>query len=141
MRPALLRITPILVASSHPALCFGAPAVTKPVGVSSADLAQWSLGLAVTVIMILCCAWFLRRVNQVAIGGSVKMKLLGGVSVGTRERVVLLQVGRERLLLGVAPGRVQTLHIMDPAEEPGAEEETAPGGFRSTLQQISGNIK
>jgi len=33
--------------------------------------------------------------------------------MGTRERVVLLQVGETQLLLGVAPGRVQTLHVLD----------------------------
>jgi flagellar protein FliO/FliZ len=33
--------------------------------------------------------------------------------VGQRERVVLIQVGSQQLLLGVAPGRVQTLHVLE----------------------------
>ncbi len=33
--------------------------------------------------------------------------------MGPRERVVLVQVGKQQLLLGVAPGRIQTLHVLD----------------------------
>jgi flagellar protein FliO/FliZ len=33
--------------------------------------------------------------------------------LGTRERAVLLQVGDQQLVVGVAPGRVQTLHVLD----------------------------
>ena len=33
--------------------------------------------------------------------------------MGPRERVVLLQVGDTQLLLGVTPGRIQSLHVLD----------------------------
>ena len=40
--------------------------------------------------------------------------------MGPRERVVLLQVGNAQLLLGVTPGRIQSLHVLD---EPVSEYE------------------
>ncbi|MEG7523045.1 MAG: flagellar biosynthetic protein FliO [Chromatiales bacterium] len=43
--------------------------------------------------------------------------VLGGTSVGPRERVVVVKVDDIRLLLGVAPGRVQTLHVLDQSED------------------------
>jgi flagellar protein FliO/FliZ len=43
----------------------------------------------------------------------VDMKVLGGVSLGTRERAVLIQVEGKKILLGVAPGRVNVLHQFD----------------------------
>ena len=46
-----------------------------------------------------------------AAGGG--LRILGGLSMGARERVVLLQVGDTQLLVGVAPGRVQTLHVLE----------------------------
>ena len=36
--------------------------------------------------------------------------MLGGISVGQRERVLLIQVGETQLLIGVAPGSVQRIH-------------------------------
>jgi len=41
----------------------------------------------------------------------------------------LLQVGEQQLLLGVAPGRVQTLHVL---EQPLEQPTTARGAKRST---------
>ena len=40
------------------------------------------------------------------------MRVVGGASVGTRERVVVVEVEDARLVLGVCPGRVQTLHVL-----------------------------
>ena len=39
--------------------------------------------------------------------------VLGGVSLGSREKAVLLTVDGRRLLVGVAPGRVQTLLVLN----------------------------
>jgi flagellar protein FliO/FliZ len=63
--------------------------------------------------LIVAIAWVLKRSArfQTAAGGG--LRILGGLSMGTRERVVLLQVGETQLLVGVAPGRVQTLHVLD----------------------------
>ncbi|VAX13751.1 Flagellar biosynthesis protein FliQ [hydrothermal vent metagenome] len=74
---------------------------------------QMILGLLFIVLLIFALAWFMRRMGrlQSVMGGS--MKLLGGVSLGQRERAVLVQVGETQMLLGVAPGSVRTLHVFD----------------------------
>jgi flagellar protein FliO/FliZ len=41
------------------------------------------------------------------------LKIIGGISMGSRERIVLLQVGSEQLLVGVSPGRINTLHVLE----------------------------
>jgi len=90
----------------------------KSVGVSNPALSagsylQMILGLAFVVLLIFGLAWLLRRMNrlQSVIGGS--MKMLGGLSLGQRERALLIQVGETQMLLGVAPGSVRTLHVFD----------------------------
>ncbi|MBT8429393.1 MAG: flagellar biosynthetic protein FliO, partial [Gammaproteobacteria bacterium] len=47
----------------------------------------------------------------------------GGVSLGAREKAVLLSVEGRRLLVGIAPGRVQTLLVLD--DEPGQQTDFA----------------
>ncbi|MCW9014048.1 MAG: flagellar biosynthetic protein FliO [Gammaproteobacteria bacterium] len=71
------------------------------------------MGLVVVIALILGLAWILRKYGRLPANNQVDMKVLGGLSLGTRERAVLVQVEGRRLLLGVAPGRVETLHVMD----------------------------
>jgi flagellar protein FliO/FliZ len=40
------------------------------------------------------------------------MKVIGGVALGPRERIVLLEVGDEWLVIGIVPGQIRTLHRM-----------------------------
>lgn len=71
------------------------------------------LGLVVVLALILGLAWVMKKYGRLPMGNQVEMKILGGVSLGTRERAVLVQVEGRRLLLGVAPGRVATLCELD----------------------------
>ena len=70
------------------------------------------MGLVVVVALILGLAWVLKKYGRLPVNNQVEMKVLGGLSLGTREKAVLVQVEGKRLLLGVAPGRVNTLHVM-----------------------------
>jgi flagellar protein FliO/FliZ len=88
-----------------------APAPVEPV--AGASLVQVLLALMLVLALIVGMAWLMRRVGGLTqVGGGV-VRVLGGVPVGQRERVVLIQVGSQQLLLGVAPGRVQTLHVLE----------------------------
>lgn len=80
---------------------------------SSGYLLQLIIGLIVVVICILVLAWIAKRVNGLQSSTDGMLKILGGISMGSRERVVLLQVGEQQLLLGVSPGRINTLHVLD----------------------------
>jgi flagellar protein FliO/FliZ len=81
---------------------------TGPLGAES--LLQTTGGLLLILILILGGAWLFKRFGHMPMGGKGVVKILGGVSVGAREKVVLIEVENVRLLLGVAPGHVRTLH-------------------------------
>ena len=83
----------------------------EPVGLG--NVLQMFFGLFVVVAIIFGMAWFMRRMGNMQGMAAGNLKVLGGVSVGQRERVVLLQAGDVQLLLGVAPGEVRTLHVME----------------------------
>lgn len=82
-------------------------------GVDTAALVRLVVGLGVVLLLILALGWVMRRTGRFAGPASGQLRVIGGVSVGSRERVVLVQVGEQQLLVGVAPGRVQTLHVLD----------------------------
>ncbi|MCF6338330.1 MAG: flagellar biosynthetic protein FliO [Gammaproteobacteria bacterium] len=77
------------------------------------NLAQTTLGLLVVLLVIGAAAWAFKRFGNVHVGAQGRMKIIGGISLGTRERAVLLQVGDQQLVIGVSPGRVQTLYVLD----------------------------
>ena len=105
---------------------------------ASDALVQLVLGLVFVIGLILVVAWVAKRVMGVQQAGR-HMRIITGLPLGTREKIVLVQVGKEQLLLGVAPGRVSLLSRFD---EPVAEISAEQGDFaqkvREALQRREG---
>ena len=97
------------------------------------NLVQTTLGLIVVLIVIGAAAWAFKRFGNVHVGAQGRMKIIGGISLGTRERAVLLQVGEQQLVVGVSPGRVQTLHVLE-SPVPVDESTHDTSSFSSRLQ-------
>lgn len=77
------------------------------------QLVQVLGGLGVVLAMVMVLAWLAKRVTHSRMSGTQGLCLLGGLSLGAKERIVLVQAGDTQLLIGVAPGRLQTLHVLD----------------------------
>jgi len=101
-------------------------------------LLQFSLGLLAVLAAVVGLAWLLKRVGGLQGGAAGTVKALGGISLGPRERVVLIQVGEEQLLIGVAPGQVRTLHVLDHPIAPAQTGRGAPvnGSFAQRLAGV-----
>lgn len=97
------------------------------------SLAKLGLGLFAVVFLIVAMAWVMRRMGGLPGAATGSLRVLGGLSMGTRERVVLIQVGETQLLLGVAPGRVQTLHVLDQPIMPSESTKPGKGNFAASL--------
>ncbi len=107
-----------------------APATATP-GFSS--LAQVSLALVFVLGLVFALAWLLRRMRGTRRPGAPGLDILAELAFGQKERAVLVQVGRTRLLLGVASGQVRTLHVLSEADaatdataEPPVGKDAAP---------------
>lgn len=100
-----------------------APAEGAMQPLNTGSLFQVAGAMLAIVVLIVAVAWFLRRFGGLQTTASGALKVLGGISMGTRERVVLMQVGDTQLLVGVTPGRVQTLHVLDKPVEVDSQSE------------------
>lgn len=102
---------------SSPKLCLALGLLSLPAwaapGVNSVATGQWLLGLAAVLILMVLCLWLLKRLSQWNVPAQGQIRVLGGLSLGSRERLVVIEVGRTQLVLGVAPGRIQTLHVLE----------------------------
>ncbi len=80
-----------------------------PVSDLGGSVLQLFLGLAGAIGMLLGSLWLLKKLVTQRGEASGLMKVVAGTAVGTRERVVIVEIGTTWLVLGVAPGRVSAL--------------------------------
>lgn len=72
-------------------------------------LGQLMLGLGGVLVLLIGSLWLLKRLTSVRGTASGMMRVVAATAVGSRERVVIVEVGSSWLVLGVAPGRVSAL--------------------------------
>ncbi len=77
------------------------------------DVLQWGLALIFVLGIFGVFVWSLRKLSGLPVSGEAKMRVLGGLSLGMREKVVLLEVGNKQMVLGVTPGRIEALLVLD----------------------------
>lgn len=96
-----------------------APVTTSAAADPVGSLASLGLGLAAVIALIFGCAWLVRRMNGLAGLNSQLMKVVAVMNLGTRERIVLLDVGGKQILVGITPSTIRTLHVFDePVADP-----------------------
>lgn len=114
-----LSILVILISIFFPLLAMaggeaGTVEPSPPEGVLNPGSAiQLILGLFVVLFLIVASGWLFKRFGRWQGGYSDQLKIVGGLAVGARERIVLVQVGKQQLLVGIAPGNIRTLHVLD----------------------------
>jgi flagellar protein FliO/FliZ len=127
---AALMLTTLVARAALPTVpVASAPAsiATPAAGVGIGGLLQAGLGMACVVGLILACAWLARRFGLQRFGGGQLVKVVSSTAVGQRERVVVVEVNGQWLVLGVTPQNINTLHTLPaqansaPATAAGAE--------------------
>ena len=135
MHPKLI-FTPALLVTS--AALAAEPEPAGPVSDLAGSLGQMVFGLTVVIALLVACLWVIKRLSSPR-GAAGMLKVLGATAVGPRERVVLVEAGPKVLVLGVAPGSVRTLHVMDRSELPAARDDAATsaptGDFAAWLKK------
>lgn len=130
----LLLLPAALHAAEAERLPKAAARLNDPLG--AGDVLQVFFALLFVLLLIGVAAWFFRRVSLGNFAGQGALRLLASVSVGQRERVVLLQAGETQLLLGVAQGNVRTLHVFDQPLIPQDNASTATENFAERLAAV-----
>ena len=132
---SLLLLAPLTALAAEPV----AKAATTPVAGSDigGQLVQLMLGLLLVVGLIFALAWLLRRVQQIGPRGNQAIKLVASQALGPRDRLLLVQVGGEQILLGISAGRIAPLHVL---KEPVPLADGAPATpeFAQRLMELLG---
>lgn len=129
MTRAFLLVLAAFVAGSARAAEQAAPGATS-------SLLQVLLGLVIVLGLLAGTAWLIRRLGLARPSSASVVKVIGGASIGTRERIVLVEVADQWIVVGVAPGCINALTTM-PRQEGFTQSDPTPVGknFASWLKQ------
>jgi flagellar protein FliO/FliZ len=107
----------------------------------SGFMLQFLAGLAIVLVCIVGLAWLMKRAGGLRASAYGTLRVIDGIALSARERIVLVQVGDTQVLLGVAPGRVNRVHVLDEKVATVAQAQTAPVNFAERLKQVMGGEK
>ncbi|MGB8692215.1 MAG: flagellar biosynthetic protein FliO [Steroidobacteraceae bacterium] len=93
------------------------------------------VALAFVVAAVYAVAWLMRRLRNGVGANAPGLTVVSQVSLGTRERAVLLRVGAQHLLLGVAAGSVRLLQEVTVSAPP-ADAPASPAGERPNFREL-----
>src|SRR5471032_2896705 len=129
--------------AAHAAL----PAPTASNGPSAAgSLLQTTLALAFVLALLVGAAGFLKRYGPKSITGGTAVKLVGALNVGARERILVVEIGEQWIVVGASPGRMNALATMTRQEAEAAALAAQPGlpganfaeWFKQTIEKRNG---
>ena len=127
---------------------FAAPETAEAVSAERCGRSRAGHAVAVLVLAaVFAAAWLVRRLRNFGRPGAGAIQIVADVALGTKERAVLIQVGAQQLLVGVAPGRVNTLHVLaepvrtDDAQRGGGADELSPSSSPSPRPDFKSILK
>lgn len=98
---------------SHLAFLLAAAPVATPEFSAAGELVRVTLSLVGVIAMILAVGWATRRMQRRPRAGGRRIRCVESYAVGTRERLLLLDADGKRLLIGMGPGGMRTLHVYE----------------------------
>ncbi|MDU6923550.1 flagellar biosynthetic protein FliO [Franconibacter helveticus 513] len=108
--------------------------MSQPLPSAGSSLIQVSGALTLIILVILLAAWVARRFGFAPKhSGNRELKLSSSISLGNREKVVIVDVEDARLVLGVTASQITHLHTLPPKA---ATEEAAAPAPGADFQQL-----
>lgn len=112
LRFILATLAGLYIASAH-----AETAVPAPISQSlTASVVQMVFALGCVLGLIVLAAWLLRRFSFPLRAVSGQLRVVSGVMVGQRERVVIVEIQGQWLVLGVTPQSVNLLSSLPKPE-------------------------
>ncbi len=113
-------------------------AVPQPFAVGG-DLIGITLNLLLVLVAIVVLAWIFKRVQGVGQPAAGQLQVRATLPLGPRDRIVLLQVGDEQIVVGASSTGLRTLHVLErPLGDDAGEASDEPPTFRERLTKAMG---
>ena len=128
-----MRTLPLLLLSSSPKLLAAVEPVASTATMTTSGTAyvgQVLMGLLAVLLLIVALGWLLKRFGQGGLLANQHMKVVASMPLGTRERLLVVDIAGQQLLLGISAGTISTLHTF-PEPVIGTNDETSSSTLNS----------
>lgn len=137
---------PAAVAPAQPnAMTMTIPTPQASAPSTGGSLLQTALALLFVIGLMLGLAWLTKRFGPKNFGGgNSNIKLVGSLSVGTRERILVVEVGEQWIVVGASPGRMNALATMprqensEPLQQASVPTANFAEWFKQTIDKRNG---
>ncbi len=107
--------------------------------IGAANYLQMIMGLFGIIVFIFAIAWLIKRMGSLNPVHSNNLKVVAGLNVGQREKIIVVQVMDEQLLVGVTQSNIQLLSRL---EQPLPNKDASSlGGFHEKFQAAISGLK
>jgi len=107
--------------------------------VGGGDIASLLISMLIVIAVIVVLGWLYSRSRFIGGGSAEAIQIVASRALGTKERLMVVEVADQQLLIGMTASGVQTLHVFDKPVEintPAVEISGFAGRLRSALQEI-----
>lgn len=80
--------------------------------ISSAYAGKLMLGLGLIIALIFALAWVMKKMHLTQFSNNQLIRIVSAIPVGQRDRIALIQIGDEQIVVGLSPGHMRKLHTM-----------------------------
>jgi len=110
-----------------------APTLPTTPGLGGGDVLNMGVSMLFVVAIIVVLGWLYSRSRFVGSGSSEAINVVATRALGPKERLLIVEVADQQLLVGMTASAMQTLHVFD---KPIAIEKqpNAPAGFANRLR-------
>ncbi|MGB5336508.1 MAG: flagellar biosynthetic protein FliO [Woeseiaceae bacterium] len=115
-----------------------APSLPSTPGLGGGDVLNMVISMLFLVAVIVVLGWLYSRSRFVGSGNNDAINVVATRALGPKERLLIVEVADQQLLVGMTATAVQTLHVFD--KPVAITKSPAPAGFagrlRTALQEI-----
>lgn len=112
--------------------------------VSPESMIQMFIALLVVVALIVGLSIVVRRLSLIPGASSGVVRIVGGLALNNKDRLLLIQVGDEQILISASPGRIGKIHdLHEPIDPTRYGQSAGPDGksFNNLLSQMLNKSK
>ncbi len=88
-------------------------AITSPAAINTSDYFKVLLGLIFVIALFLASTFLFKRFGNGPMTGRGQIRLVDGLHLGNKERLVLIEIKNKQILLSITPGQINKLDTID----------------------------
>jgi flagellar protein FliO/FliZ len=109
------------------------PRLPSAPAVGGGDIISLAASMLIVVAVIVLLGWLYSRSRLVGGGANDVINVVASRALGTKERLLIVEVAEQQLLIGMTSSGVQTLHVFDKPVKVAKPAEPS-GGFAGRLR-------